>query len=443
MQIEFVGHASVVLRRGPIHLLVDPWLEGRVFDDGWALLSRPVFGPADFDSITHLWFSHEHPDHFHPRTLAAIPEAARRRIQVLFHPSGDGKVVEHCRGLGFGEVRELPLGCWQSLGAGFEVFVDTWAGSDDSWMALRTPEGTVLNLNDCAVVEREEARELARRIGSVDALLTQFSISAWDGGEHEVERRRAGARAMLERVLMQTEVLGARHVVPFASFVRFCHRENAYMNGAMVDVSQVAEALAQQGLAQPVVMYPGDRWELGHPWNSEPAATRYARDRAALAGEPLVESPPVDLETLAHLAERFQARIYSGRKKVRRRLSAARNHVRHLRRRHTLLAGLQAAAQMLLLRPRPAHLWLSDHGRAVTLCPLKGFSLTDRGRKTCDLELSSSALAYALKFLWGGETLQINGRFRELEPDGRFPLFDQLWLAATLNHRAGALARPL
>jgi hypothetical protein len=61
----------------------------------------------------------------------------------------------------------------------------------------------------------------------------------------------------------------------------------------------------------------------------------------------------------------------------------------------------------------------------------------------CDIELSSGALLFAFKFLWGGETLQINGRFRECYPDGRVALFDYLWLACGKNHEAGANARSL
>ena len=54
MEIEFVCHASVVLRRDRVHMICDPWLTGTAFDDGWALLSEPVFKPEDCASVTHL-----------------------------------------------------------------------------------------------------------------------------------------------------------------------------------------------------------------------------------------------------------------------------------------------------------------------------------------------------------------------------------------------------
>ena len=125
MELEFVCHASVVLRRDPVHLICDPWLTGTAFDDGWALLSEPVFKPEDFSTVTHLWFSHEHPDHFSPRTLAMIPAELRARIAVLFHASLDRKVAQHCEKLGFGQVIELTSGQWHSLGLDFEILCNT------------------------------------------------------------------------------------------------------------------------------------------------------------------------------------------------------------------------------------------------------------------------------------------------------------------------------
>ena len=60
MQIDFVNHASLVITHGSVRLLSDPWLHGSAFNEGWALLSRTAFEAADFEDITHIWYSHEH-----------------------------------------------------------------------------------------------------------------------------------------------------------------------------------------------------------------------------------------------------------------------------------------------------------------------------------------------------------------------------------------------
>src|SRR5437016_5647515 len=88
--IEFVNHASIVVDAGDgVRLLSDPWLAGTVFNGGWTLLSPSSFSDADFESITHLWISHEHPDHFHPPPLARIPKRHRAKLTVLFQTAPD------------------------------------------------------------------------------------------------------------------------------------------------------------------------------------------------------------------------------------------------------------------------------------------------------------------------------------------------------------------
>src|SRR5262245_44173827 len=102
--LRWVNHASFVLEAGGVQLLSDPWLFGSAFADSWDLLSPTRFGGEDFASITHIWISHEHPDHFSPPSLRSIPEEHRRRIVVMAQPTRDGRVISYCRTLGFADV---------------------------------------------------------------------------------------------------------------------------------------------------------------------------------------------------------------------------------------------------------------------------------------------------------------------------------------------------
>src|SRR5579871_5347090 len=108
MLIEFVNHASLIVTAGSVRLISDPWLEGRVFDEGWDLVAASAMTFDDFRNITHIWFSHEHPDHFLPDNLKKISEGHRRAIHVLYQTTKDKKVLGFCRHIGFGEVTELP-----------------------------------------------------------------------------------------------------------------------------------------------------------------------------------------------------------------------------------------------------------------------------------------------------------------------------------------------
>ena len=72
MKIEFVNHASFILKNQGIQIISDPWLFGNAFNDGWSLLCDYDFDLEKFKEIQYIWFSHEHPDHFSPALLNKI-----------------------------------------------------------------------------------------------------------------------------------------------------------------------------------------------------------------------------------------------------------------------------------------------------------------------------------------------------------------------------------
>ncbi len=48
MKLEFVNHASVIYEHGDVRLIADPWIEGTVFDNSWAHLSKSEFTYEDY-----------------------------------------------------------------------------------------------------------------------------------------------------------------------------------------------------------------------------------------------------------------------------------------------------------------------------------------------------------------------------------------------------------
>jgi hypothetical protein len=177
MRIEFINHSSFSVACGAVRLIADPWLTGTAFNDGWALLADSRMNADAWTGVTHVWHSHEHPDHFSPKTLREIPASARASITALYQQTQDHKVAGFCRGLGFRDVIELDPGRWHELAPGVELRCEPWT-SGDSWLAVRTPQGTLVNLNDCAITRPSDVAALREIVGPVDLLATQFSISA-------------------------------------------------------------------------------------------------------------------------------------------------------------------------------------------------------------------------------------------------------------------------
>ncbi|HUQ52417.1 MAG TPA: MBL fold metallo-hydrolase [Gammaproteobacteria bacterium] len=436
MKIEFVNHSSFIVQSGEVSLLCDPWIEGTAFNDGWALISPTRFGYADFERVTHIWFSHEHPDHFAPPNLRKIPESLRRRIRVLYQGTLDRKVVDHCRKLGFGDVQELALDRWLALAPDFEVLCGAYPRGD-SWLAVRAGGKVLLNLNDCNIYTPEAARPVRDLVGPVDALATQFSLSAWEGNPEEVERRRAGARTTLDRCVFHAQFFGAKQVIPFASFVWFCHDENFYINAEHNRVDRAFEELRARSPCQPCVMYPGDCLTVGESYNSRLALERHIADFDALAARPRVQAKRVSEEELLDAARKFCAVLAQQAGRRRLEVGLARAQARRLLRRLSRRVSLGdlgwLARNVLTLRPRAARIYLWDRGQAYLFDLRRGLRPSSLPQDQCEICCSADSLVYAFRFLWGGLTLQVNGRFHEVYADARASIFDYFHLTDSFN----------
>src|SRR5690349_17707075 len=80
MRMTFVGHASVICELGDVRLWSDPWLQGDAFNESWTLYPRPSLRDEDVARVTHIWISHEHPDHLSIPTIKALPAEQKARI---------------------------------------------------------------------------------------------------------------------------------------------------------------------------------------------------------------------------------------------------------------------------------------------------------------------------------------------------------------------------
>lgn len=417
VRLEWVNHASFVLDHEGVRLICDPWIDGLAFNHGWKHLVPTEFQYSDFATITHIWLSHEHPDHFSPRNLLQIPEDIRSRITVLFQEGVDHRIGTFCRNAGFKEIHELRTGEWLTLGTDLRVRSEE-AGSGDTWLCARTTDQTLLNINDAYLAYRWRLDRIKAAVGApIDLLLTQFSYANWVGNPDQRELRRAEAEENLRLMRLQVEVLQPKQVIPFASMVWFCHEENFYLNDEMNSVEDAFRHLSEQTSADIVVLFPGETWRIGDSHDSEATIAKYRPHYSALTEQPdLVTSPSVEVAELQRLAGRFFKLL-------------SRNNPR---------AALWAARSLRLLQP--ARIWLWDYGRGFQLAPRYGLRQVAIEQNACDVAMSSDSLAYALRYLWGGGTLHVNGRFR-VPPQGDFQRFARYILIASYNSRGWSMMR--
>jgi len=382
MKLTWINHSSFLLEHGRTSLLCDPWIDGQVFDNSWSLLTPTRFSYADFNRVTHIWFSHEHPDHFFPPNLQKIPPEIRKKITVLFQATapGDGRVQKYCKDLGFKTVLELHND-WHQLDTDFQVLCQP-VDRGDSWLVIRAAGKVLLNLNDCIYLSENDLIPVRQRVGDVDLLITQFSYASWWGNPTEDDRWRNAAQQTLCKIRREVSVLHPTDVLLSASYVFFCHQENSYMNKHMNRVSRAYQFVLDNGKTRPIILYPGDEWVPGTSWDSSVALSRYEADYdRAVNNSVRVSSSTVPLGELLTAGNIFANK-------------------------------LQRINSAVLWRRLPtATINVTDHQVSLLLNRGGVRVITRLDDDEHDIALSSSALLYCLRFPWGGETLMINGRF--------------------------------
>ena len=391
--LRFITHACVLIEAGPVRLLCDPWLSGPAFADGWRLLVEPAECIADL-APTHIWLSHEHPDHFSPRDLKAVDPADRSTITVLYQQTVDRKIEGFLAAQGY-PVQVLPPETSVSLAPGVEVVCGTMGA--DSWLLFRAGGRSILNLNDCItgqdiLVDDVEALDdgalepLLRWAPSPDVLLTQFSYSNWVGNGDDDWLHRRQAETKLRQVRQQVRRLAPRAVLPFASHVWFSHTENQDHNRWANRPRRAAEVIADEG-ALPVVLSPGEAWRVGDPHDWRPGATDWDAIYDGLENRPVTTAPVLTFEALERRFDAYQARI-----KEKNDWSA-------------ILRCFDSEAIPAAL----IYLW--DIGQSVAFHLVTGITPVQVAAEECDVALGTEMLDYVMRFEWGRGSLLVSARF--------------------------------
>ena len=387
MKIRFANHASFICEHEGVQLLSDPWLFGSAFNDGWDLVAETPLTPEELAGVDYIWISHEHPDHFSPRVLLSIPREQRAGITILYQETNDKKVLRFCSKQGF-KARELCPGERVRLAPGFYVECQR-VPLYDAWLLIEAPGARVLNLNDAVVHTQRDLEALRQRVGAIDLLATQFSYAAWRGNEADVHMRQKDAARKLDILRRQVSVLGPRYTLPFASFCWFSHEENGFINDACNRPQDAIAAVRESG-STPVLLYPGDTWELGSEHDNASALERWDAAYASLATRERRSSEPVELPALQAAAEAYAERIRA----------ANDTRVLWLLRQNPILPSL---------RPIDIHLW--DLDLDVRFSFEDGLQTIAQRSQGYDLRMGSQSLQFLFKHTWGIDTLTVNGRF--------------------------------
>ena len=286
-EIEYVTHASLLLRHGGRTLLTDPFFYPEL--DPFAAPSVRSFPPRalppeSFGRLDLVFSSHEHHDHCHPETL----EVLRPRIGTVLLPADRPPLAERYRELGFRDLVFLENRRPLDLGGGLEVTC-YWDDPIDSMLLVRAGGTSFLHANDCRP-DPATLRDIARR-GRVDyGFLCSTSVQELfplilPRPTDELERlAQAREEAFFEDSVARIEALAPRVVIPYSYTATYVELPQLHLNTrGRLTPSTFRRRLAERLPAQACwVLQPGDV--------IEPAADRIRPVRAEnLWGETLDE----------------------------------------------------------------------------------------------------------------------------------------------------------
>jgi hypothetical protein len=184
------------------------------------------------------------------------------------------------------------------------------------------------------------------------------------------------------------------------------------MNDHINTIGHIYEYLRQYTQTVPVVLYPGETWEISTPHSSERSVARYEADYKRIAQGPLARAVAVEEAALVEAAEKLRQRVLS-------RLSWY----------HFVLQ-------------RPLRIYVTDYARAYGFSFLRGLYRTGRPLHDNDVAMSSDALLYGLQFDWGFNTIHVSGKFRILRMHGlaTYQVYELIGLGINNDHIAYCLA---
>lgn len=385
MKIKFIQHASIIIDCGKNKILCDPWFTGTAFNDGWKSIHDSEVNINDLD-FNYIWFSHEHPDHF---SVPDLKKLKRKDIKILYQETIDNKVRDYCTNAGF-EVIELKP--FEKTKLDDDLVIVNGTDGFDSWLYVKNNGKTLLNLNDCRLDGEEVLSDVRTKLGKIDTLLTQYGYACWAGNDGDEKGPKIARKIIKSQLQNQISILQPNSIIPYASFIYFCHEENAYWNKNAITITEAYEFMSEMH-KNIHVLYPNDEYKIGESWDkNKKNIDLYEKDFQNSLNKPKYTSISYNL---SDLEESFQKMVIK-------------------------LKTNNDWDSILDIGLAPAIVRLKDTGITVI------FDITSDSLQITnlpwDIEMSSDSLKYMMDFAWGRGTVMINGRLK-----AKYNKIDNFW----------------
>jgi len=246
-EISFINHASFVFFTKNIKILSDPWYWGNAFDSGWKLIYENPIEEVEtlLQEITHIYLSHEHPDHFSVAFFNKFKnQIIKNNISLIFQSTRDQRVYKFFNKLGI-KIIQLNHKKWFEIAPNERIFLYK-NGIIDSALIIETKDALLLNINDCDFndIELFKLNRLLPK-NKPRIICVQFSYAAWRSNKQWLKK---AANYKLLRLSKVFRILKGNILLPFASFIYFSHQQNYTLNSYYNSPQQVSKYLSNHGI---------------------------------------------------------------------------------------------------------------------------------------------------------------------------------------------------
>lgn len=325
MRVDFVGHATLLVRLGSLTILTDPWWSSPAYRGQWYPYPLPVPQRFDLRALDAIYISHAHEDHLHRETLADILRVTPNVLAVI-PQRYDTAMRDYLHRIGFRRIREVPSGTHVDLRGGHDTArLRVFTHMDDSLLSIEFGGHVLLNANDALHASRrdvieEYCRVLRRRLPRIDYLFCGFGGASYFPncihvpGKDDAFVARQREVFFLRNFALVTERLQPRQAFPFAAHFVLPDERNWWISDSRLRMEPPADTvrrIASDLRSEVLDLQPGD-WVQDGVVHASPypriAPDRVRRDVLARYGS-APEPKPLTTAQFEALVDAVRGRV--------------------------------------------------------------------------------------------------------------------------------------
>ncbi len=398
-QLKFINHACFYIESSNSILICDPWLEGLAFNNGWSLLDESSSNNETIEDLIRskkkifIWYSHEHSDHFSISFLKDLYKKFKN-FTVIFQKTLDRRIIKYLKSKNISSI-EATNG--NKILLDNQLFINIWSHKNgDSFSLITYKNITILNLNDCIINNKKEAQQISYKLNKItkkiNFLFTQFGYANWIGNKENKEIRLKAGAEKINRILLQENQLSPEIIIPFASFITFCHKDNFYLNDYQNTPKIIKNSHALKSIRDKIIfLKPRDIIDLKKYKNLLQEFETFSNnaidhwEKLYFSKKPIsFKSKSIEFEILKNEAKKFLVTINKN---------------------FLLLPSLLELFKLI----RPVSIYIKDIDEEIHFSYLKFSKIHEKTK--WDIKTNSQELYHSLKYEYGFNTLNVNGKF--------------------------------